>query len=75
MTQVSFLTPGIPYRYCWSMANNRRRQARKQPSPREEQMIVFATTGEPRVERKMRINRSRLRLRTSLRRMAPAQDR
>lgn len=55
------------------MPNKRNRQARKQPSPREDQMIVFATAGEPRVERKMRINRSRLRLRTSLRRMAPEQ--
>lgn len=51
------------------MAKRRRRQEQR-PSPREEEMIVFAPNGEPRVERKMRCNRSRLRLRTSLRRIA-----
>lgn len=50
------------------MPKPRRRQAQK-PSPREEEMIVFAPAGEPPVERKMRINRSKLRLRTSLRRI------
>lgn len=52
------------------MPKNRRRQAQR-PSPREEEMVVFAPNGEVRPERKMRCNRSRLRLRTSLRRMTP----
>jgi len=56
------------------MARNRRRAPRK-PSPREEEMIVFAPAGEPRLERKMRCNHSRLRLRTSLRRRTPDADR
>lgn len=56
------------------MARNRRRESRKQP-PREQEMIVFAPAGEPRVERKMRCNQSRLRFRTSLRRLNADQDR
>lgn len=52
------------------MPKNRRRQAQR-PAPREEEMVVFAPNGEVRPERKMRCNRSRLRLRTSLRRMTP----
>lgn len=72
--EVSFLTPGGMYRYLKLMLKNRRRQAQK-PSPREEEMIVFAPSGEPRPERRMHCNRSKLRLRASLRRMTPETDR